>query len=467
MRIGDTVYLEKPYRGYRWGELVGYHHPYWTVRLESGLEIECYEDELRVNADLGMGTGGANTVYMFNDKKVKAASKTDKELQDRLNAPTTKDSGTAQKIKDMAERVKLSDDVAKSIANVYDGLDGLGKDALKRYLQNLSFPITNQVATLLGQMIEEVPLETYRDIKDVGFLSDAAKGGNSDDLFAIKAACGLRQAGKDISELFENGQFRSREEIEEAVSMAIGEHKKERKGKNFYDDPKKQDMMNALREMHHSDNAIVRAIEEVYESTANEDANFANVTKYLRENNAPKAKLLRYADKGDRDKYFKEHGIKPQKADPSHSACSIGFSEKEQKWYGWSHRAMCGFGIGHKVKEGDCGADGWAEGQKGIKPGFVCETIDDCEKVARAFARSVASIAKENTQYKLNADMDVPLPEWMNEPSVSRRNSEDVYIPDNEYGIREGYYSNTGIVWLLRKHSDNPKTIYFIADMLE
>jgi hypothetical protein len=35
--------------------------------------------------------------------------------------------------------------------------------------------------------------------------------------------------------------------------------------------------------------------------------------------------------------------------------CSIGFCEKEQKWYGWSHRAIYGFGIGSKIKKGNCG----------------------------------------------------------------------------------------------------------------
>ena len=29
--------------------------------------------------------------------------------------------------------------------------------------------------------------------------------------------------------------------------------------------------------------------------------------------------------------------------------------EVEQKWYGWSHRAIFGFGISSKVKVGDCG----------------------------------------------------------------------------------------------------------------
>lgn len=37
----------------------------------------------------------------------------------------------------------------------------------------------------------------------------------------------------------------------------------------------------------------------------------------------------------------------------SNVAC-IGFSETEQKWYGWSHRACYGFGIGSKVEKGDC-----------------------------------------------------------------------------------------------------------------
>ena len=43
-----------------------------------------------------------------------------------------------------------------------------------------------------------------------------------------------------------------------------------------------------------------------------------------------------------------------QKSKPDHSVCSIGFNEKEQKWYGWSHRAIFGFGIGSKCKKGDC-----------------------------------------------------------------------------------------------------------------
>ena len=46
-----------------------------------------------------------------------------------------------------------------------------------------------------------------------------------------------------------------------------------------------------------------------------------------------------------------DRGIMPELASKNHSVCSIGFCEKENKWYGWSHRAICGFGIGDKLFE--------------------------------------------------------------------------------------------------------------------
>ena len=48
-------------------------------------------------------------------------------------------------------------------------------------------------------------------------------------------------------------------------------------------------------------------------------------------------------------------GIVPELIAPDHNVCSIGFCEREQKWYGWSHRAIYGFGIGSMCKAGDCG----------------------------------------------------------------------------------------------------------------
>ena len=47
-------------------------------------------------------------------------------------------------------------------------------------------------------------------------------------------------------------------------------------------------------------------------------------------------------------------GIKPKYISEDSKVCSIGFCGNEQKWYGWSHRAIYGFGIGSTCKKGDC-----------------------------------------------------------------------------------------------------------------
>lgn len=64
-------------------------------------------------------------------------------------------------------------------------------------------------------------------------------------------------------------------------------------------------------------------------------------------------------------------GIKPELRTPTSNTCSIGFCEREQKWYGWSHRAICGFGVGS------------------VSHGVVAETLADAWKMADAFAESV------------------------------------------------------------------------------
>lgn len=58
---------------------------------------------------------------------------------------------------------------------------------------------------------------------------------------------------------------------------------------------------------------------------------------------------------GDEDfaKHLDERGIAPALREGC-GVCSIGFNEAEQKWYGWSHRAMFGFGVGSVVSKGDC-----------------------------------------------------------------------------------------------------------------
>lgn len=51
---------------------------------------------------------------------------------------------------------------------------------------------------------------------------------------------------------------------------------------------------------------------------------------------------------------LKARGITAQGRRGQSQVASIGFCENEQKWYGWSHRAICGFGLGSSVKRGDC-----------------------------------------------------------------------------------------------------------------
>lgn len=48
-------------------------------------------------------------------------------------------------------------------------------------------------------------------------------------------------------------------------------------------------------------------------------------------------------------RFFHKYGIYPEYAHVGSSICSVGFSAEEEKWYGWSHRAIVGFGIGDKL----------------------------------------------------------------------------------------------------------------------
>lgn len=52
-------------------------------------------------------------------------------------------------------------------------------------------------------------------------------------------------------------------------------------------------------------------------------------------------------------KFLLEHGVDEIMKDGGNVAC-IGYSSNEGEWYGWSHRAIYGFGVGSEVKKGDC-----------------------------------------------------------------------------------------------------------------
>ncbi len=95
----------------------------------------------------------------------------------------------------------------------------------------------------------------------------------------------------------------------------------------------------------------------------------------------------------------KNKGIKPQLRTPESQVCSIGFNENEQKWYGWSHRAIFGYGIGDILEEDSSATtSGWTdeyleqhpEEDISLPVGFTAKTLNDAKKMAMAFAESVS-----------------------------------------------------------------------------
>lgn len=49
-------------------------------------------------------------------------------------------------------------------------------------------------------------------------------------------------------------------------------------------------------------------------------------------------------------RYLIKNGIAPTKIDVNRKGCcTIGFCKKEQKWYGFGHRGLCGFGVNDKL----------------------------------------------------------------------------------------------------------------------
>ncbi len=65
----------------------------------------------------------------------------------------------------------------------------------------------------------------------------------------------------------------------------------------------------------------------------------------------------------------------------------LGFNLKEKKWYGWSHRAICGFVIGDKIFEEKFGTDNTPYTKHGK---VTIKTLAQAKKSAQNFARYVA-----------------------------------------------------------------------------
>ena len=87
-----------------------------------------------------------------------------------------------------------------------------------------------------------------------------------------------------------------------------------------------------------------------------------------------------------------------QKIKSTDNTCSIGYSPSENKWYGWSHRAIYGFTIGDVVKEGDLTANSgfieeyriqYPDEDMSLPIGYRAKDLNGAKRMAIAFAEAV------------------------------------------------------------------------------
>lgn len=88
-----------------------------------------------------------------------------------------------------------------------------------------------------------------------------------------------------------------------------------------------------------------------------------------------------------------------QKAIPTDNAASIGFDPKNNRWYGWSHRAIFSYGLGDVVKPDSAPASSGLieeyrvqhpEEDYSLPVGYKAETLNDAKRIAIAFAKAVS-----------------------------------------------------------------------------
>lgn len=79
-------------------------------------------------------------------------------------------------------------------------------------------------------------------------------------------------------------------------------------------------------------------------------------------------------------------GIHPQLVTEGNNTCSIGKSDKDGKWYGWSHRAMFGFKKGSVIKSGDIGF----QEDRNFGASYILKSEEDAKNMAMLFAEDVS-----------------------------------------------------------------------------
>ena len=94
----------------------------------------------------------------------------------------------------------------------------------------------------------------------------------------------------------------------------------------------------------------------------------------------------------------------------------VGYSPKNKKWYGWSHRAIYGFSIGSEVKKGDCAyfpankddfvqnhLEFWSDLEYHDDP-FISEMYDDYFVISWKYNDTVPNETLRNTIKSMRVD---------------------------------------------------------------
>jgi hypothetical protein len=81
-------------------------------------------------------------------------------------------------------------------------------------------------------------------------------------------------------------------------------------------------------------------------------------------------------------RYLEDHGIVPELIAGHYDTCTIGFCAADQKWYGWSEKAIKGFGIGDEIRPNEAGGEKFPNGK-------IAGNLDDAKLMAIAFAEAV------------------------------------------------------------------------------
>ena len=92
--------------------------------------------------------------------------------------------------------------------------------------------------------------------------------------------------------------------------------------------------------------------------------------------------LPRYADNKPKVHFKDWMGIEGKSLGKDSTVHSYGKAKADGKWYGWSHRAIYGFGIGDKVPSDACGNETGKE--------YTIKTDDQAKDAAIAFAKDVS-----------------------------------------------------------------------------